>query len=431
MSDQLSSRDQPTREFTLADVILALPEAGLPARRGREIASALRTLARGLGRPPERIPAEPGVIYRHDSGEIAPRAIGISPRRLRNIRSLARAGLALVRPMSPGRNTNALSPSWEALSSQLQSRWVRTALSRFMHFCSRAGTDPSAVGEAIFTEFRTHLDNTLVKNPDAVFREMVRAWRSAQRTVADWPRVEVTVPDRRKRWTLPWSTFPQSLKQDNDAWLDRLSGRDPLEEAPIRPVRASTVERRKWQIRAFASALVLRGRDPETLTSLADLVEIENFKEGLRFFLDKSGGERTGFIRELACILTAIARHHLDFDRAQLDPMAVINRRLDIDRHGLTEKNRARLRQFDDPDNVVSLLCLPEKLMRIAARNRNARAGALQAQIATAIGILTMAPIRIGNLSDLDLERDLIRPGRGKQLHIVLAAEKAERPRAP
>ena len=95
--------------------------------------------------------------------------------------------------------------------------------------------------------------------------------------------------------------------------------------------------------------------------------------------------------------------------------------------HGLTEKNRARLRQFDDPDNVVSLLSLPEKLMRIAARNRNARAGALQAQIATAIGILTMAPIRIGNLSDLDLERgDLLRPGRGKQLHIVLAAERAK-----
>jgi integrase len=64
--------------------------------------------------------------------------------------------------------------------------------------------------------------------------------------------------------------------------------------------------------------------------------------------------------------------------------------------------------------------------MRVAARNRNPRASALQAQIATAIEILLMAPIRIGNLSDLDLDRDLIRPGRGKQLHIVLAAEQVK-----
>jgi hypothetical protein len=283
-----------------------------------------------------------------------------------------------------------------------------------------------AVGEATFAEFRTHLDNTLMKDPDAVFRELVRAWRAAQRAVSDWPRVEVTVADRRKRWTLPWTRFPQSLKQDCDRWLNRLSGGDPFEEAPIRPVRASTVERREWQIRSFASALVLRGRDPETLTSLADLVRIENFTEGLRFFFDRSGKKRTAFIRELACILTAIARHHVEFDKVRLDPMAAINRRLDVDRCGLTEQNRTRLRQFDDPDNVVALLCLPEKLMRIAARNPNPHAGALQAQTATAIEILLMAPIRIGNLSDLDLERDLIRPGRGKQLHIVLAAERTK-----
>ena len=125
-------------------------------------------------------------------------------------------------------------------------------------------------------------------------------------------------------------------------------------------------------------------------------------------------------------ILTAIARHYLEFDKVKLDELAKINRRLEIDRYGLTEKNRARLRQFDDPDNVVTLLRLPEKLMRIATRNRKPRAGALLAQTATAIGILLMAPIRIGNLADLDLERDLIRPGRGKQLHIVLSAGQAK-----
>ena len=250
MSYDPSSRDHQTYEITLADVIAALPAAGLLEGRRREIASALRTVARGLDRPPERIPAEPRLLSARLK-EIAPHALGISPRRWNNIRSLTRAGLALVLPMSPGRNTNALSPSWDALSSQLQSPWVRTPLSRLMRFCSGTGIEPTAVSEVTFAEFRAHLDNTL-KDPDAVFRAMVRAWRSAQREVSDWPRAVVTVPDRRKCWTLRWSSFPQSLKQDCDAWLKRLSGRDPFEEAPVRPVRASTLERREWQIRSLS-----------------------------------------------------------------------------------------------------------------------------------------------------------------------------------
>jgi len=64
--------------------------------------------------------------------------------------------------------------------------------------------------------------------------------------------------------------------------------------------------------------------------------------------------------------------------------------------------------------------------MGIASRNRNPRAGALQAQIAVAIEILTVAPIRLGNLTNLDLEQNLIRPGRGKQRHIFLPASEVK-----
>jgi hypothetical protein len=50
--------------------------------------------------------------------------------------------------------------------------------------------------------------------------------------------------------------------------------------------------RREYQIRVFASALVLRGRDPATLTRLADLVAIDAFKEGLRFLLERAAASR-------------------------------------------------------------------------------------------------------------------------------------------
>ena len=60
--------------------------------------------------------------------------------------------------------------------------------------------------------------------------------------------------------------------------------------------------------------------------------------------------------------------------------------------------------------------------MRRARRHRNPQRGAVQAQMAVAVEILLMAPIRLYNLTNLDIERNLIRPGQGKALHIVVGA---------
>jgi integrase len=187
-----------------------------------------------------------------------------------------------------------------------------------------------------------------------------------------------------------------------------------------------TLAHREWQIRAFASALVRAGRDPATLTSLGDLVEIDTFKAGLRFFLDREGGAPTTAIADLASVLKAVARHHVRVAPGHLDQMGGIIRRLAPGRAGLTETNRTRLRPFDDRGNILALLRLPEKLMREARRHRSLKRGAVQAQLAVAIEILLMAPVRIKNLVKLDIERDLVRPGQGKALHIVVDAEEVK-----
>ena len=98
-------------------------------------------------------------------------------------------------------------------------------------------------------------------------------------------------------------------------------------------------------------------------------------------------------------------------------------RRLDVDRRGLTQKNRARLRQLDDPQNVAALLRLPYTLIDLAARNPRLHAAALQAQTAAAIETLLMTALRIDNLAQLDLEQNLVRPGRGNIVHIVIEPE--------
>ena len=141
MATYSTSRALQTAELTLADVVVAVQLASWPARRRQETESALRTVGRALDKPLERIPADP----RHLSArlkEVAPRAIGISPRRWNNVRSMTRAALGLVRPMAPGRNANQPTPSWNALWGPLDSKRVKTSLSRFVRFCSAAEIEP-------------------------------------------------------------------------------------------------------------------------------------------------------------------------------------------------------------------------------------------------------------------------------------------------
>lgn len=175
-----------------------------------------------------------------------------------------------IRAAALGRHITPLSPGWKALWKQLP-RKVKIALSRFARFCTVRGIEPEGVTAETFEAFRAYLNDSLLKSPDRIFGAMARGWQAAQTAVDNWPRIGITVPNRRRDWTLPWSHFPESLQQDCAAWCDRLAGRDPLGEGPVRIVRPGTVAHRERQIRTFASALAKQGRDPSTLTCYAIL----------------------------------------------------------------------------------------------------------------------------------------------------------------
>src|SRR5712671_4513291 len=426
MSSRSISQSECASAPSLADLLATLAAGDLPERKRQELRSAIRTVARALGQSPENIPAD-GRLLASRLKEVAPAAIGISRGRWNNIRSLLRTALALVQPISPGRNRNDLLPEWLALSNELGSRSDKIALSRVLRFLSARGIAPDAVTVEIFDDYHRHLDSSLLKRPNQTFAMTVKAWRRASSAIEGWPPIDVEVPDHRRSWVSAWKRFPASLGRDCQAWCDRLAGRDLLDTAPFRPVRPATLAHREWQIRAFASALMRMGRDPATLTCLGDLVEVEAFKTGLRFFLDReSGGKPTTAIADLATTLKAVARHHVRVEPGHLDQIGAIIRRLAPGRVGLTETNRTRLRAFDDRENVAALLRLPEELMRQARRHRNVERGAVRAQMAVAIEILLMAPIRMSNLVKLDIERNLVRPGQGRALHIVISAEEVK-----
>jgi hypothetical protein len=95
----------------------------------------------------------------------------------------------------------------------------------------------------------------------------------------------------------------------------------------------------------------------------------------------------------------------------------------------MTERNRSRLRQFDNRENLLSLLTLAE---RVAAATRRSDAGtrhaATQVMHALAVELLIVAPMRISNLAGLMPARHLVRVRRGSQMatHIVIPGEQTK-----
>jgi integrase len=159
--------------------------------------------------------------------------------------------------------------------------------------------------------------------------------------------------------------------------------------------------------------------DAGTLTSLSTCLTPEHYKLGLKFFLDRRGGKSSSTVHSLAGMLTSVARHWLRLSPTELDVMKRLTARLAVSSQGMTQKNRDRLRPLLDRQTAERLLRLPQQLMDQLERGKVSKSRRkVVAQMAVALEILLMAPIRIGNLSRLHLDRHLVRVG--KHHHLVI-----------
>jgi hypothetical protein len=259
-------------------------------------------------------------------------------------------------------------------------------------------------------------DEALIRSPRQVHRTMCIAWNRAAELIADWPSSRLIVPQYREIYVLPWASFPATIHDEVNAYFDRLAGKDLLAEMDFRPLRPASIASYDRLLRAYLSALVHRGRNHESLRSLADVVAVDVVKDGLRFFIDRANGKASKQVYQIARMLTALARHWVKADENDLKPLQAICRRLDPGKPGLTDKNRNRLRQFDDPVHVRALVTLPQQILaRQHRRPMHFARDALEIQSALGVELLLMIPMRIGNLASLDLERNIVRTrARGK-----------------
>jgi integrase len=381
-----------------------------------------------LGRPPASIPADPRLLLRR-LREIAPESAGISRKRAKNIRWLVRVAFRLTQAMRPGRQPQPLCANWQVLCDRILNKARRMQLLQLLRYFSERGIKPEMVSNEHADAFlKTLREGSLLKDPETAWRETVWYWNRCLEEVPGWPCLTLNFVSRQITYSLPWSAFPSSLKADIDSYLDRLSATEFADDVPLRPIREATRHLRERQLRVFASALVLRGREPARFHGLADLIALDAYKEGLRFFLERQSGSSSRTIEDLALSLRTAAKYWVKADATTLLSMNAIVRALSIKRRGMTAKNRERLRPLEDPRIRYALVSLPPKLMRMAESGKlHPKRAAFMAQFSVALEILLMAPMRMRNLIGLDLDHHFVRPARSEgALHIIIPGQEVK-----
>src|SRR5262249_32923762 len=251
--------------------------------RRREMSSAVRTICRILGQNPDSIPADPRHL-RALLARVTPATAGVSAGRFANIRSLLLNALksAGIKAM-PGRHRERHGVAWEALRVQLPGRHFQSGLSRFMSYCTARRIEPADVSAEVFAAFGAELEsNSLLRDPGGVYRDSCKLWNRAADIIADWPKIKIDVPCRRRDFALPITAFPGSFRVDLERFLMRTE-LDVFSDDYCKPVRSLTRDNWRQHVLMAATALVRNGFPVAQVTDLGVLVDSDNAKNALRF----------------------------------------------------------------------------------------------------------------------------------------------------
>jgi integrase len=421
----------PAPPVDMAELLLCLAAlTPMPLRKQRDTMSAVRAVGRVVGRPLHEIATDPAQL-RTLLSKASPAMAQMSPERWTAVRSMVLGALLeLGIDVMPGRARNPLSPAWASLSARLTDKSCRVGLSRILRYFSREGIEPENVDAAALRRFRTALiDTSLRGNPETAFQATLRFWRLAASSVPGWPAVELSVPSSTRIYALGPDCFPASFLADVDAFSAQSGNPDPFSDGYTLPIRPSTIALRRKQIFQVASGLVASGMPIEHITSLGVLVDPENAKAALRHLLDRKAGTKGTGLAQQAQLLRTIARYWVKADEPAVFKLSRFVVGLAPKRDGMVRKNRERLRQFDLPANVDALMRLPKRMLdKVEKDNTGSHQDALRLMFALAVEILIVAPMRVQNLCELDLDRDIIviRRGRARHLHISIAKTKTE-----
>lgn len=427
--DPFASPDTPTLQ-TVLDRLEELDDIS-PTRRN-DLQSAIRTFSKVAGHAPRDIVAGP-IRIRYLLTQCKPGRHGISHGRWSNVRSLLSRAMELTQiRVSAGKMLAPMQHGWELLYEQLPSKHMKCCMSRLFRHLSVRGITPGTVTLADIERCEADKLASVLSEPLKGNQRTRKAWNRARRMIPAWPDIDLDIVDLRKRYMVPNDQCPASFAADVEAflaWSGRYEAFDD-ESGPIRPVRQSTVKNKRHALRAMVSAAVRNGVPIGRLQSLANLVEPDTVRAALRFLAEHHGDHRSATLEGRMAQIVIVARDWVKVPQAQLDILRKLAGRVAPDRRGgMTEQNRAILREFEDPKLILRLVQLPDALFEAACREPvNAWARGQKQSVAVAIAILLAAPVRVLNLSRIEIGRNLLRVGvdRGHRYELYFSADEVK-----
>jgi hypothetical protein len=403
-------------EPSFADAIAIIAASDeLPKQTQRHWTTSLRQVAKALDKPLQTIPARLRAV-RADLARLHHAPAGLTLKTLRNHKSNVKSALRwLARERGVPEHGAPLMAAWEELRAQISDRFVRWRLSSFMRFCSANGIAPAEVDEVILGRFLGYRAQAGSPADDRSGRRLVRAWNSNVGNVRGWPVRWLREPAVRPTTDLPWEEFPEGLRRDVDQYLQGLTRvRRGRSGRRIRPLQPSTIRQRRMELVAAARMAVRRGVAIGDLNSSSALLSPDVVEKILDAYWAKNGETPKAFTIDLACRFVAIARETKCIDDASCERLDQMRRDLeDKRRGGFTEKNTSLIRQVLTPGVWSRVVKLPQELMSTARSQRSSAPvkAAITAQLAVAIAVLSVAPVRLANLVAIRLGTNLIKPG--------------------
>ena len=189
------SPDTPSRS-TLADVLAAIETADMAPRRRQDMASAVRTVAKALGHPPERIPADPHALgarlelvarswaCQWAAGTMCAACCGQHSCWSRRS-SRAAAGSPCRRAGKPCSN------SW-AKDNGAQQAVALVALA-----VAASGHTLAVTAEDLECFYQELVGQALASHPEATWADTVRSWNWAMENVPGWPQLRIERASRK------------------------------------------------------------------------------------------------------------------------------------------------------------------------------------------------------------------------------------------